>query len=368
MADSAHRALKELRFSAVMGKKRSSDEQLELFGSTRQEPAGRGVAGRAPRRPSLAVGPADVPAEVQAVARRLPAHLYLGTSSWSFPGWAGLVYDREASKEKLAREGLSAYACHPLLRAVGIDRTYYAPLSAAELARYAAAVPDGFRFLVKAHELCTVARFPDHARYGGQRGKRNDLFLNSSYAIAEVVAPVIEGLGERAGPLLFQFPPQDLSALGGPEGFADRLHAFFRTLPRGPLYAVEIRNARLLHPTYVQALNEVGVCHCLNAHPSMPDIASQARLVGESGAATVVRWMLARHRAYDEARERYRPFNRMVDQDVTAREAIAIQCAAAARIRRPAFVIINNKAEGSAPLSAFRLAERIVAQLQPDPS
>jgi len=351
-----------------MSKVRRSDEQLELFDSTRQESAGRAVAGPGSRRPSLAVGPEETPAEMQATAACLPARVYLGTSSWSFPGWAGLVYDREVSKEKLAREGLSAYACHPLLRAVGIDRTYYTPLAATELARYAAAVPDGFRFLVKAHELCTVARFPDHVRYVGQRGKRNDLFLNSSYAIAEVIAPVIEGLGEKAGPLLFQFPPQDVSAFGGPEGFADRLHAFFRTLPRGPLYAVEIRNARLLQPVYVQALNDVGVCHCLNAHPSMPDVASQARLVGELGAATVVRWMLARHRAYEEARERYRPFNRIVDQDVTAREAIATQCVAAARIRRPVFVIINNKAEGSAPLSAFRLAERIVAQLRANPA
>ena len=314
------------------------------------------------------MGAVDVPEELQAVARRLPARVYLGTSSWSFPGWAGLVYDREVSKEKLAREGLSAYACHPLLRAVGIDRTYYAPLTASEFARYAAAVPDGFRFLVKAHELCTVARFPEQARYGGQRGKRNDLFLNSSYAIAEVVTPVVEGLGAKAGPLLFQFPPQDISGLGGPEGFADRLHAFFRMLPRGPLYAVEIRNARLLHPIYVQALQDVGVCHCLSAHPSMPDIGSQARLIGELGAATVVRWMLARHLSYEEARERYRPFNRIVDQDVAAREAIATRCAAAARLRRPAFVIINNKAEGSAPLSAFRLAERIVAQLQGGPT
>ncbi len=318
-----------------------------------------------PRRRGLAVGPAAASETLQGLARRLPPRVYLGTSSWSFPGWSGLVYDRETTKERLAREGLAAYACHPLLRAVGIDRTYYAPLAATELARYAAAVPDGFRFLVKAHEICTVARFPDHARYGAQRGRRNDLFLNSSYAIAEVVAPVIEGLGERAGPLLFQFPPQDVAGLGGPEGFADRLHAFFRTLPRGPLYAVEIRNARLLHSAYVQALQDVGVCHCLNAHPSMPDIASQVRLVGEPGAATVVRWMLGRDRTYEEARERYRPFNQIVDEDVPMREAIAVQCVEAARERRPAFVIINNKAEGSAPMSVFRLAERIVAAGEP---
>jgi uncharacterized protein YecE (DUF72 family) len=31
---------------------------------------------------------------------------------------------------RLARTGLRAYAQHPLLRSVGIDRTYYAPIQA----------------------------------------------------------------------------------------------------------------------------------------------------------------------------------------------------------------------------------------------
>ena len=31
-------------------------------------------------------------AESRALAARLPAAVHFGTSSWSFPGWAGLVY------------------------------------------------------------------------------------------------------------------------------------------------------------------------------------------------------------------------------------------------------------------------------------
>ena len=82
----------------------------------------------------------------------------LGTSSWSFPGWSGLVYGRPAASEsRLARDGLAAYASHPLLTTVGIDRGFYAPLDAATFAGYAAQVPAGFRFLVKAPALVTDA-------------------------------------------------------------------------------------------------------------------------------------------------------------------------------------------------------------------
>ena len=84
-------------------------------------------------------------------ANRLPKHLYMGTSSWSFPGWEGIVYDRKATQRALARQGLQAYAHHPLLRCVGIDRTYYAPITAEDFAAYADVVPESFRFIVKAN-------------------------------------------------------------------------------------------------------------------------------------------------------------------------------------------------------------------------
>ena len=89
--------------------------------------------------PSAPVGPEPPLARHVSVAERLPAGLRLGTSSWSFPGWEGIVYDRRASQASLAKHGLGAYAHHPLLRTVGLDRTYYRPISAGEFQDYAAA-------------------------------------------------------------------------------------------------------------------------------------------------------------------------------------------------------------------------------------
>jgi hypothetical protein len=106
-----------------------SHVQLDLFQPQAAEPQSQTVRGT------------DVAPELAAVAQQLPCGLYLGTSSWTFPGWQGLVYAQTVSEGHLARHGLAAYAQHPLLRAVGLDRTYYAPLPRADFAAYAAAVP-----------------------------------------------------------------------------------------------------------------------------------------------------------------------------------------------------------------------------------
>ena len=96
-------------------------------------------------------------AEAAAIAARIPRHVRFGTSSWSFPGWEGLVFSRKASAASLARDGLSEYARHPLLTTVGIDRGFYAPIPREDLARYAQQLPPGFPCCAKAPESVTGA-------------------------------------------------------------------------------------------------------------------------------------------------------------------------------------------------------------------
>lgn len=312
--------------------------QLQLFGL--------------PPEPTGAVGPAPVPERLAALAQRLPSGLRLGTSSWSFSGWEGLVYDRRAPEAKLAREGLAAYAKHPLFRTVGLDRGYYAPIPLEAYQRYAAAVPDDFRFLAKAlQELLAPWRTIE------QGGGDNPRFLDAAYARDVVVGPFMEGLGEKGGPLLFQFAPFDVRVVGGPQRFAERLHAFLSALPQGPLYSVELRSRPALTFDYAAALADVGAVHCLNVHPTMPSPAEQAERLGDfftQAPALVARWMLGGRQKYSDAKARYAPFNRVVDLDTEARSGLAELFSADAR---PRYLIANNKAEGCAPKSLAGFAE-----------
>ena len=294
------------------------------------------------------VGAAQPSDEVNVIARRLPDALYLGTSSWSFPGWEGIVYDRKVSPGALARHGLAAYAKHPLFKTVGIDRTYYGPISKVEFADYADAVPEHFRFVIKAHEMLTRIRTKDDL------ASLNPTFLDVNYAMEEVIGPCLEGLGKRASVLLLQFPPQRMDSI---DGFSEKLHRFLGDLPRDLLYAIELRNPELLSESYIQAIGEVGACHCFNIHPKMSSLEEQARRVDATSMPTVVvRWMLRRNRTYVDAKDKFYPFNKLAEPDAESQKAIATLCRNANR----AFVIVNNKAEGSAPLSLLGLAEEFV--------
>ncbi len=321
--------------------------QLDLFGE------------RAPQEPAHAVGPAPATEAAAETARHLPAGIFLGTSSWHFPGWAQVVYDRPADERVLAREGLVAYAQHPLLRCAGIDRTFYAPIPAAEFRRYAEQVPAAFRFVVKAPMLCTAVAMRGDLGMGATPNPR---FLDAAFAVEQFVEPCREGLGEKAGALVFQFPPVGRDYTRRPDMFAERLAAFLGALPRGPLYAVELRDPALVTDAYLQALEAAGAHHCLGLHPRMPVASEQARLAGVAHAGPLVaRWNLHQGLGYEQAKARYRPYTRLVDEDIPTRVALARLCLEAAARRQPALVIASNKAEGSAPLTLFKLAEQIVA-------
>ena len=329
-------------------------DQLDLFGG----PPAQQLAAR--DRAAAKVGLVPVTPARLSLATLLGPEVRLGTSSWSFPGWKGLLWDRDASEAELARDGLSAYARHPLLRTVGIDRSYYGPLSAEQYASYAAVVPPGFRFLAKAHDQVTLARFPDHARSGALRGEENPRFLDAAYARDAVVAPFVSGLGASAGPLVFQFPPQPLASALGKELFAEKLQAFLAALPKGPLYAVELRNRELLGPELAAALASTGAALCYSAWQHLPPVAQQAaKIPPDAMPALVIRWMLPRGSDYESARERFTPFDHIQDEDAETRKQIAVLVRKAMARGQGAWVTVNNKAEGCAPESVWRLAEEI---------
>jgi uncharacterized protein YecE (DUF72 family) len=287
----------------------------------------------------------------------MPAGIRLGTSSWSFPGWARLVYDRPATEAELARDGLAAYARHPLLRAVGLDRTFYAPIGVAEYARLAGQVPAGFRFLVKAAQGCT---FPSVRAGPGGTWRPNPRFLDPAFAAEAVVGPARDGLGPKLGALLFQFPPLPGPLVRDAAALAARVEAFLRALPRGPTYAVEIRNRELAVPAWGEALSAAGAAHAYVVHPAMPPVLDQARVLPLEGQPTlVVRWMLGHGRGYEEAKQLYAPFDALAAPDADARRQIAWLCRRAEGLGRGGIVIVNNKAEGSSPLSILELAREL---------
>ena len=323
-----------------------------------------------------AVDPAGVTDDVRRLGRSLPRAIHLGTSSWSFPGWTGLVFaprnGKPATEQVLARHGLPAYAAHPLLRTVSLDRTFYAPLTREEFAAYAAQVPEAFRFIIKAPAAFTdpVLRKPG----SGAASRDNPTFLDAAAAAATFVEPAVAGLGPKAGPLVFQFPPLGRRLTADVPRTTARIAAFMAVLrgrtPRSVTLAVEVRDPELACSSFAAGLRDSGAVPCLAVHARMPPVAEQAAAFGLDRDACplplVARWNLHAGHRYEEAKQAYFPFDRLIQEDPPTRTTLASLAARAAAHGCDVFITINNKAEGSAPCSVEKLAAAIVACPGPD--
>lgn len=313
-----------------------------------------------------------VDAPLRELAAALPPRLRLGTSSWNFPGWQGLVWAEDYAEARLSKQGLPAYAAHPLLRTVSLDRAFYRPLSVAQYAAYAAQVPADFRFVVKAPSLVSDALIRDET---GRGMTANLNFLDPDRAVRDFVEPALAGLGGKLGALVFQLSPLPARWLDRMPQLLDLLARLLAALtalqPTAPdaVIAIEVRDEAFLDSAhaggFAQMLREHRATYCLGLHARLPPVEAQLPLLRALWPGPLVcRWNLhRRHGAhgYAEAKQHYAPFNRIVDADLETRATLARVIRGTTGAGQNAYVTINNKAEGSAPLSVAALAEAVTS-------
>jgi uncharacterized protein YecE (DUF72 family) len=287
------------------------------------------------------------------LAARVPRHVRLGTSSWTFPGWSGICYPPHTTERELKDRGLELYAKYPLFGTVGIDRSHYAPLAEAELARYAAQLPPGFPAVMKAWSALTTEVDP-------RTGEHLSTYLDPETFEREVAGPVRRAFRDRLGAIVLEFPPRRGRAIPTPEAFADRLDAFLAAVAGDLPLSIELRNRELLSTPYLQVLAHHRVGHVLNWWEAMPDLGQQLRLPGVMPADVVVtRILLPPGTRYEAQRERMAPFDRLVDESPAMRADVLALARATAALGKTLLVIVNNKAEGSSPLTVRALAESL---------
>jgi uncharacterized protein YecE (DUF72 family) len=297
-------------------------------------------------------------APLRATASRLSPLVRFGTSSWSFPGWQGIVFAASRSEGWLSREGLREYARHPLLGTVGIDRSYYARVPEEDFRRYAGQLPAGFPCCCKAPARVT-------SPFGLDRGSQepNPHFLSATAFVEELLEPAARAFTGHAGPFVLQFPPMLRRSGLDPAAFVDGLDGFLSALPRQFQYGVELRDGALLTPAYARVLARHGAAHIYNLWTAMPMPAEQAEaLPPEAMPFLMVRLLLRPGTTYHERRKDFRPFDRIVSPFDRMRDEVVGLLARAIARAIPAYVLVNNKAEGSAPLTIEALASRLARE------
>ena len=164
--------------------------------------------------------------------------LLAGTSGYAFKEWKKVFYP-----EDLPDDGMLGYYASRF-STVEINNTFYRLPKQHVLEEWAAQVPDGFTFAVKASQ-----RITHHARLKPEAASATEFLLKNT-----------EVLGDKLGPILFQLPPNLKKD-------HDRLRAFIDTLPEGRRYTIEFRHESWFEDDVLDALRARDISLCITEQP-----------------------------------------------------------------------------------------------------
>lgn len=290
------------------------------------------------------------------VAELASQGVFIGTSSWKYPSWRGMLYDesRYAYRGKFAesrfeKNCLSEYA--EVFKTVCVDAAYYTFPVRDKLEAMAAQVPADFQFALKVTDEITIKTFPNLARFGHRAGLTNEHFLRADVFMTAFLQPC-QAIRQNVGVLLFEFSRFHPGDYQHGREFVSDLNRFLGQLPKGWPYAIEMRNHHWLQKEYFDCLACHGVAHVFNSWDAMPPVSEQMRLPGSVPNQQLVaaRFLLKPGRNYEEAVKTFQPYNRVQEQYPEARQAgrKLIAEGKQAGDRRKTFIYVNNRLEGNA--------------------
>jgi uncharacterized protein YecE (DUF72 family) len=289
------------------------------------------------------------------VSRFAARGLYLGTSSWKYRGWEGMIYRGGYSSEaQFQRASLREYTA--VLPCVGVDFTYFSWPMIDMMAYLVECTPENFRMCPKVTKRVTMSVFPNLPAYGKWAGQKNPDFLDVE-AFREKFLEPVRLLKDRIGLLQFEFSGPDENELV-------RFREFFEKVPREFPMSVEIRNPALVSEEFYALLIELGLSPAFSSWTKMPAVAEQfAKYLSAGGAGVnsplLGLGILRPGRAYEEAVQLFQPYQEIRDHYEEGREQLAELGLWAMKNRRKAYILINNRYEGSAPQTLGRIVSRL---------
>jgi uncharacterized protein YecE (DUF72 family) len=274
--------------------------------------------------------------------------IYFGSSSWKYPGWKGMVYNRAyPSKKAFDRECLTEYSA--LFPTVCADFALYDFPDGEQMQIIHDTTTDDFRLSLKVTDRITIKRYPNLPRHGANAGRENPDFLNLELFEDAFLRPV-ESLRKKRGVIIFEFSAFYPNSGITYEKFVRLMDDFLARLPKEFSYAVEIRNREYLTADYLTMLSDRGAAHVLNSWTKMPPIIEQIQLAGVLSAKfSVARALLRPGRTYQEAVEMFQPYEAIREENPDLRLGLAETVQRCVAGGRQLYAYVNNRAEGNSP-------------------
>jgi uncharacterized protein YecE (DUF72 family) len=280
--------------------------------------------------------------------------VFIGTSSWKYPGWLGQVYTESRymsrgkfSEKRFQAECLAEYAA--TFPVVCGDFSFYQFPSEQYWQRLFRSAPASLKYAFKVPEEITVKMFPIHPRYGARAGESNPAFLDAML-LRNAFLDLLEPYQERIAVLVFEFGTFGKQTYRDVGAFLGQLDPFLAALPAGFRYGVEIRNQEFLASEYFKCLRRHRVAHVFNAWTRMPELSEQMQLPEVYTADfTVARALLRKGRPYEAAVAKFSPYQQIQDPNPEARQALRNLISRARERSEPSYIFVNNRLEGNAP-------------------
>jgi len=167
---------------------------------------------------------------------------YVGTSGFGYKEWKGVFYPADLPD----RQMLAWYG--ERLPAVEINNTFYRMPRQTVLETWAADVPDGFRFVIKASRRITHFK------------RLNDTAEPMGYLLTNLAV-----LGDKLGAVLFQLPPNMRCNV-------ERLSRFVDLMPADVRAAFEFRHESWFDEEVFECLRSrnMAICHAEDADSTLP--------------------------------------------------------------------------------------------------
>jgi uncharacterized protein YecE (DUF72 family) len=294
--------------------------------------------------------------------------LLFGTASFAYEGWRGIVYHDRYREATFKVECLREYARYAPFRTVEFDFPFYRPPTEAQLSRYAAVLPPGFPVVSKVWEEITVPWFPGLPRHGPRAGQENPKYLDVR-AFREEVLPAYErAFRGHAGPFVLEFGTEWQPTPERRAEFLRRLDSFLAEAPSEHRFAVEIRTPAYFADDYFDVLRRRGAAHVFNWWTRTPPLLEQWEAAQPlPGRFAVVRILVPPGVAYEDAVARFQPYDRILARDDGMRRDLVRLIRHIAEAGADAFVLVNNRAEGCAPLTIRALAHELGIPIPPEP-
>lgn len=173
----------------------------------------------------------------------------VGIGGWTFEPWRGGVFYPEGLAQKRELEYAGQH-----LTAIEINATYYGRQKPESFARWAEAVPDGFRFSLKASRFCTNRK----------------VLADGAESIERFLTQGFTRLGDRLGPVLWQFMA---TKRFDREDFARFLDLLPETQDGLPLrHALEVRHESFRDPAFIDLARARNMAVVFADHEEFPMI------------------------------------------------------------------------------------------------